>query len=90
MKKYEVRSAKWVDGSGWSYSTTIDWLETPCTAEEYILNNLDSVLDYPRDGTDYYYSITEYNYDPDTEWYGEGAEISGAWASETFDAAAEG
>lgn len=64
MKKYEVTVDKWVDGSGWEYSTTLDWMDELCTVKEYI----DSVRDWtdmPAEGEDYLYSIVEHDYDND-------------------------
>ena len=62
--------AKWVDGQGWSYKTTIDNITDFVTAEEYI-----KALDPPitiEDGEDY--QVTVYD--------DEGDELSSAWVSE--------
>ena len=35
MKKYRVEMSEWVNGSGFSYKTTIDNIDDKMTAEEY-------------------------------------------------------
>lgn len=41
---FRVEIFAWVNGSGFSYNTTLDILEKYCTAEEY-LKNLDAPID---------------------------------------------
>lgn len=50
-KQYEVVIKGWVDGSGFSYESTYDWLDEECTAKEYI-NSLDPdyAFTVPEDG----------------------------------------
>lgn len=49
--RYEVVLKHWVDGSGFTHEETFDWLDSRCTAKDYI-NSLDpeSALTVPEDG----------------------------------------
>lgn len=78
MKKYRVEMSEWVNGSGFSYKTTIDNIDDKMTAEEYLEAVASNGAGYaPDDDGNLYFEVIDNDTD---EVIGDGA-----WGKEDQD-----
>lgn len=82
MKRYEIVLKKWVNGSGFQYEETVDWLSKFYSAEEF-LKNLDEPLYTSVDSHSGEDTLVEIRYHPFYD-FSASEVLSKVWAKDFY------